>query len=89
MKAKVEPIHAPDPENRDRFAVLRVVRSRYFHCLKRARRIQAAERNEYNSGQKSRGCTAYLDSGLTLQFWNRNQQEACLIADRLELSIVQ
>ena len=58
---KLKPIHASDIENRDRFVVFRVVRSRHFHCLNCARRIQAAGKNERDSCEESRDRAAYLD----------------------------
>jgi len=59
----LELIRELDDEDRDRFPLLLVVRSGHFHCLGRAQRERAAK-DERDSGQKPRDCTARLGCDL-------------------------
>ena len=47
----LELIRELDDEDRDRFALLRALRSRYFHCFNRAKRGHATK-NECDPGEE-------------------------------------
>ena len=50
-------------EDRDRFALLLVVRSGHLHCIHCAKR-ECARKNERDPGEEPRSCSACVDSGL-------------------------
>jgi hypothetical protein len=54
-------VHASDTENRDRCALLRIVRSQHFDCFDGARTIRPIAKDECDSREESRGSATGLD----------------------------